>query len=100
MLARVFIQTVRIVRVGRTRRHMLINLDDVANQKSNGRYKCDRIFSDSPFADKTKPPKNAPKWTINGYNGPLRRQVAHACDHDRGSLIIIELVVTLEFNNR
>lgn len=54
------------------------HLDEVTNQKSKGRNfkKRVRTYSDSQFAEEVNPPLNAPKWTICGYDGPLKRIVA------------------------
>ena len=45
------------------------HLDEVTNQKSKGRKLRARTYSDFQFAFK------CPKWTITGYNGPLRNLV-------------------------
>ena len=50
----------------------LRKLDEV---KSKGRKQRARTYSEDKFAEEVNPPSNAPKWTITGYNGPLRRLV-------------------------
>lgn len=59
-------------------------MDEVTNQKSNGRNlkKRVRTYSDSQLAEEVNPPLNAPKWTISGYNGPLKRLVASVYSDD------------------
>ncbi|GBB97637.1 hypothetical protein RclHR1_03020015 [Rhizophagus clarus] len=63
-------------------------LDKVTNQKSKSHNfkKCVWIYSDSQLVEEINPPLNAPKWTISGYNGPLKRLVAsiHSDDEDEG----------------
>lgn len=59
-------------------------LDEVTNQKTKGRNlkKRVRTYSDSQLAEEVNPPLNAPKWTISGYNGPLKRLVASVHSED------------------
>ncbi|GBB87941.1 hypothetical protein RclHR1_14430006 [Rhizophagus clarus] len=63
-------------------------LDEVTNQKSKGRNFKKRVwtYSDFQLVEEVNPPLNASKWTISGYNSPLKRLVAsvHSDDEDEG----------------
>jgi hypothetical protein len=57
------------------------HLDEVTNQKSNGRKQRVRICSDQ-FSEELSPPSSAPEWTKSGYNGPLRRRVVSVDENE------------------
>ena len=46
---------------------------DEVNNRSNSRRTRKRVYHDSEFAPgKETAPKNAPAWTISGYDGSLK----------------------------
>ena len=57
-------------------------LDEVTNQKSKGRKQRFWTYSCSQFTEEVNPPLNAPKWTMSGYNGPLKKLMSSVCSGD------------------
>jgi len=75
-------------------------LDEVTNQKSNGRKQRIQTYSDAHFAEETSPPPNAPEWTISRYNGSLRRRVVSVCSNDENEEDTTEIENTNEHQRK
>lgn len=58
-------------------------LDEAATNKG-GRKQRVRVRSDSYSYSELNPPADAPKWTIAGYNGPLKKKVQLHCSDNNG----------------